>query len=126
MTTQVLESIIERLVEDQVKEREDNITKMKCVSHNNKVVKHHMMKDLQVKEKSVKLLKEENNKLRVNINIKQKSLDTIKSLQKDTKKKNREFIKEDIKIRNLYNDTLEKITQYNTEMNVKENKIAKI
>ena len=72
--------MIEQLVEDQVKEREENITKTKCILYDNKVEKYYIIKDLQAIEKSVKLLKEENNKLRVNINIKQKSLDTLKRL----------------------------------------------
>ena len=53
-----------------------------------------MMKDLQVKEKSVKLLKEENNKLQLNNDIKQKLLDTLKSLQEDIEKKNCNLMKE--------------------------------
>ena len=46
MTTQALELMIKWLVENQVKETDNKITEIKCVTCKNKITKYHVTKEL--------------------------------------------------------------------------------
>ena len=59
MITQVLESIINYLVLDQVKEIEAMTTEIKWINYKNNVSKYYIMKELKVANEMVELFKEE-------------------------------------------------------------------
>ena len=59
MITQVLESIINHLVLDQVKEIKAMTTEIKWINYKNNVSKYYIMKELKVANEMVELFKEE-------------------------------------------------------------------